>query len=475
MGEILSYSTISGLSMLVLYLAYRVLLSRDNQHGFNRCVLLCIYLVSFMTPLIIPVSENISGQSSSVILAFDTIGNAAATAVSLSKPIWGTILIWLFVAGMITVAIKTAIIWVRLVGVIRSGKKIVREGYTLVVTENEKFAPFSWMHYIVICRTDYENSCSAIIAHELKHIVSRHWIDLLIAQAVCIINWFNPAAWLMRDELMLIHEYQADMAVIDSGRNVQEYQMLLIKKAVGSRFPSLANSLNHSKLKKRITMMYKEKSGAGRKLKALALVPVPALVLVLAGVPAVRAAVSTISNSEVSVGKGSKKLPEREISVQRYKVASINNDGKKTIVVIRGENLGSNLTVSGGTFTNNGRIYKANALNCEMSDGTATITATFPFSEKYKNPKMTLSVNGEEIPFLLEEFFNNSQSVVVGSNAGSSKSTITINGKSSSMPVGMKIFLDGKEIGECEMPDTDNIASVTVDRRSNSIRITTRK
>lgn len=85
---------------------------------------------------------------------------------------------------------------------------------------------------------------------QLKHVRSRHWIDLLIAQAVCVVNWFNPAAWLMRDELMLVHEYQADMAVIDHGHDPQEYQMLLIKKAVGSRFPSLANSLNHSKLKK---------------------------------------------------------------------------------------------------------------------------------------------------------------------------------------------------------------------------------
>ena len=91
--------------------------------------------------------------------------------------------------------------------------------------------------------------------------------------------------------------------------------MLLIKKAVGSRFPSLANSINHSKLKKRITMMYKSKSGAGSKLKALALVPMVALALSVATVPAVKAAVVAISNSEVSLDKGNEKSQSNQVSL----------------------------------------------------------------------------------------------------------------------------------------------------------------
>ena len=123
----------------------------------------------------------------------------------------------------------------------------------------------------------------------------------MLAQIVCIVNWFNPVAWLMRDELMLVHEYQADMAVIDGGHNPENYQILLIKKAVGARFTSLANSLNHSKLKKRITMMYKEKSGVGSHWKALALVPMFAFALGVVSIPAVRATVSTIRNSDITM------------------------------------------------------------------------------------------------------------------------------------------------------------------------------
>ena len=259
MGEFLSYSILSGLVLLAMYLVYRILLANDNQHSFNRGVLLLIYFISFLTVPAMLTVHNLSGHSPSDGPTLENIEGMGAAMTPLHSPIWGTVLIWIFIIGMIAVAARTVATWLRLTSVIRSGEKIRRNGYTLVVTDNERFAPFSWMRFIVISRTDYTDNLPAIATHELKHVEARHWIDLLIAQLVCIINWFNPAAWLMRDELMLVHEYQADMAVIDGAHDTRAYQMLLIKKAVGARFPSLANSLNHSKLKKRITMMYKER------------------------------------------------------------------------------------------------------------------------------------------------------------------------------------------------------------------------
>ncbi|MGN0231471.1 MAG: M56 family metallopeptidase [Muribaculaceae bacterium] len=456
MGELLAYSIISGLAMLALYLAFRVFLSRHNQHSFNRGVLLCIYLVAFATPHIFPAFDNVLGQSSPEAVSLEAMPEAETIASPLQTPIWGTILIWIFVAGMIVVAAKTIITWLQLTRMIGSGKKIKREGYTLVVTDNEKFAPFSWMHYIVISQHDYEHSCSAITTHELKHIEARHWIDLLIAQAVCIINWFNPAAWLMRDELMLIHEYQADMAVIDCGHNAQEYQLLLIKKAVGNRFPSLANSLNHSKIKKRITMMYKERSGAGHKLKALALVPMLALALEVAGIPAVRAAVSTISSSEVSVNKGRENLPESKILIQRFKVISIYSDETSTTAVIKGEQFRHKFLFSQATFTNNGKTYQSTSQKFELNDGTAEITVSFPFTGELINPKMAIVVNGKETLFDLDEYNNEARS---------------------SNTADMEIYLDGEKISEAELEalSPDKIASITVDKNRNMIIVTTKK
>lgn len=396
MGGLLSYSILSGMLMLSMLLAYKVLLAQENQHSYNRTVLLGIYIVSFGTmPLIHLLQRLLAPASSQVTTAIEDLKLAAVTSTSASGPLWSRIVLWVFMAGMLVVAIRTLWTWLRLIRVIRAGEKVRRDGYSLVLTDDERFAPFSWMQYIVISRDDYAEASSAIATHEMKHIASRHWIDLLIAQAVCIVNWFNPAAWIMRDELMLVHEYQADLAVLEGGHEPREYQMLLIKKAVGARFPSLANSLNHSKLKKRITMMYKEKSGAGRKMKALALVPMLALALGVTAVPSVRGAVSTISTSDLSVDKGSESAEDTQpIS---FKILVLPNRDGKTIVTLTSDDVGDHLSASGGVLTTGGKEYNSTSMQCTLIDGRANIEVSFPLIPDLKDAVMTLDVNNRPV------------------------------------------------------------------------------
>ena len=478
MGAFLSYSLLSGLILLALYLAYRMFLSRDNQHSFNRGVLLGIYIVSFTAFPAINALEALSTHSAAGGISLEALEATAVAGEPTSAPIWGTVLIWIYVAGMAAVAGKTLITWLQLSRLVRRGTKIKRDGYTLVIIDSGRFAPFSWMRYMVVSRADYENDLSAIATHELRHIALNHWIDLLVAQAVCIANWLNPAAWLMRDELMLIHEYQADMAVIDSGHNPQEYQMLLIKKAVGARFPSLANSLNHSKLKKRITMMYKEKSGAGRKFRALALVPVLALAIGVASVPAIRAAATTIGNSGYSVDKGSEKTAKKDVSIKVYQVSNISDDGTGTTVTINGSNLGSNLSVSGGTCTAGGTEYKANQLSTTMTDGMATIKITFPCTGNKEISNLSVIINGDKIPFNLEQYRKDNPMIVVGEKTDEAKkTTIVQRGISAENAEEPTILVDGKEIPRAEMEKMDpgTIASIKVDRQKNTIEIISKK
>ncbi len=463
---------VSGLLLLSMFLAYRVFLARENQHSYNRGVLLMIYVVAFATLPILSLFRTILAHDSQAVGL--VVSGGFVQPVITSKPMWGTVVIWLYMIGMIIIVAKTLITWVNLVSVIRSGEKIVKDGYTVVLTDDERFAPFSWMRYMVISRSDYENNHSAIVAHEFKHIACRHWVDLLIAQVVCVINWFNPAAWLMREELMLVHEYQADMAVLESGFNPRDYQLLLIKKAVGVRFPSLANSLNHSKLKKRITMMCKTKSGAEQKMKALALVPMLALALGVASVPAVRAAVSTISSSDVSIGKDSEKLAQDSVSLRNFKVAQVSKVGDETAVLVAGENIVGSLTVSGATFTIKGKTFDATSMKCDMSDGDATIVARFPVAGDYSDTHMSLDVNGKIVKFDLDGYIDDNMINVVGV---SSKKTSDAAGDVDSPSKDYVIYLDGEKISKAEMDklSSDRIASVTVVKEKKIIIITTKK
>ena len=312
MGTLLSYSIISGIVLLALCLAYRLFMARYNQHSFNRAILLSIYAISFLSVPVFNEIHKILTVTSHSALPGDIFATVKSMETVSEQPIWSSIAIWIYLMGITVIIARNVVTWIRLTKMICSGEKHNGEGYTIVVTDDKTMAPFSWLHYIVMNRDDYDSNSAAILTHELKHVTSNHWVDLIIAQCVCIINWFNPAAWFMRDELMLIHEYQADLAVLENGHDLREYQILLIKKAVGARFPSLTNSLNHSKLKKRITMMYKEKSCAGRKYKALVLVPMLALAFGVSTMPAVSAAVSTISSCNASVGKDKEKKPQHQ-------------------------------------------------------------------------------------------------------------------------------------------------------------------
>ena len=140
-----------------------------------------------------------------------------------------------------------------------------------------KEKPFSWFRWVVVSENDLGEGAREILIHETAHAHAGHSWDIVLADAVIIMQWFNPLAWIMKNSLKDIHEFEADEAVINSGVNAKQYQLLIIKKAVGARLYSIANSFNHSLTKKRITMMCKEKSNKWSRAKALYILPVAAI------------------------------------------------------------------------------------------------------------------------------------------------------------------------------------------------------
>lgn len=304
MGNLFSYSIGAGITLLVLYIVYKWLLASENQPRLNRIALMMIYIISFAMPLApsFPLHFSIAGQTVAGTVGIGVpeakLVSAAGSAAGFN---WLTAVVWVYAMGIFVVTVRTILTAAKLHFLIKSGRKVYSENCVTVYIDRHDIAPFSWGKYIVM-NSNEEAPCATMIAtHELAHIKSRHFIDLLISQLGCILLWYNPASWLMQAELKAVHEYEADERVLQSGCNAREYQLLLVKKAVGQRFPSLANSLNHSKLKKRITMMYSKKTSAARKTRVLALVPAALLGLLLLNVPTVSNAMATASSASMSV------------------------------------------------------------------------------------------------------------------------------------------------------------------------------
>lgn len=303
MGTLLSYSITVAIFLLPMYLIYKWLLAHETFHRFNRMVILLFYIVALSAAPVMTIVERFSVEVVTPQMAFDinNLMNKAHVINDNSVSVWMMVLLAVYLLGCMVMTIRTLCVWTKIARVIIGGEKQSQGDCTLVITDNSLIAPFSWMRYVVMSREDYSQAGEMILTHEKQHLRCRHWVDLLIAEFVIILNWFNPAAWLLKEELKTVHEYQADEAVLQSGVDARNYQLLLIKKAVGARFPSLANSLNHSKLKKRITMMLSNRSRKSSRLRALAIVPVVATALLVVNQPSVAGTLSAISSSELSL------------------------------------------------------------------------------------------------------------------------------------------------------------------------------
>lgn len=298
MGSLVVYSFSSGVFLLAGYLIYKWLLANDNQPGFNRAALLTLYVMA----LLLPLCRIVVGQTGESVMAVAGVADIKALAVSAgdqANPIV-RIVLWVYLTGMIIVGATTLFTLLRLWRLVNSGERTPMGGCTLVVIDRHDIAPFSWGRFIVVSRSEEARAVDLIVGHERAHIRLGHFYDLILAQVVCIIQWYNPASWLMLSELKAVHEYQADRAVIDSGINIHQYQILLIKKTVGVRFQSFANSLNHSNLKKRITMMCKTRTKPARRFRALAAVPALALAMSLLNVPSISGAMTEMSSARLT-------------------------------------------------------------------------------------------------------------------------------------------------------------------------------
>ena len=314
MGLFFVYILKSSVCLAIFYLFYRLLLARETFHRFNRFSLLGILLLSCLLPLVeVSVKQETEVHQTmltleQLLMMADAVNATEAGARAETATVtWIQVALLVYLAGIVFFAFRNVCSLVRLLMLLKSGKKEDigsylpgrKERVTLIV-HNCDIAPFSWMGYIVISRKDLEENGREILIHELAHIHNRHSWDLLVADVCIFFQWFNPASWLLKQELQNIHEFEADETVIKEGVDAKQYQLLLIKKAVGTRLYSMANSFNHSKLKKRITMMLKEKSSPWARMKYLYVLPVAAITLTAFAHPEISNELNEISTIKVN-------------------------------------------------------------------------------------------------------------------------------------------------------------------------------
>ena len=326
MGTFLVYILKSAVCLAIFYLFYRLLLSKETFHRFNRMALLGVMLLSCLLPLVKVTVEQASPVNAQVMSMEDLLlmyqWNSEAVVEEGSRPFhWQEGLVLVYFVGLFFVIVRHLWSLGRMLYLIRHSRCERLDNGIRLVVHRRKLAPFSWMRYIVISETDLKESGHHILVHEMAHIHYRHSWDLLLTEACAWLQWFNPAIWLLKQELQNIHEYEADEEVLRQGINAKEYQMLLIKKAVGARLYSIANSFNHSSLKKRITMMIRKKSNPWARAKYLYVLPLAAVTVAAFARPEISQPLDEISSVKVN---------DLSAVLETYADKNVSNPAEKT-------------------------------------------------------------------------------------------------------------------------------------------------
>ena len=276
--DFLYYDLRVAVLIAVFYIFYRLMLSRDSSHQLNRVVLLGTAIASFVLPLCVITIHHIEVLPTMPTVEQDVV-SGGVTATVPSAPWWQTALPVVYWSGVMMILLHIILSISKVCILIRRCEKHRQADGTVIAVADGEVSPFSWMHYIVVPRSDYAHPDRAILLHEREHVRRHHSWDVLLVDILTSFQWFNPAMWMLRTDLRAIHEYEADAAVLSSGADARQYQYLLVRKAMAAAGYSVVNGINHSTLKQRITMMNNPKRNRYSWLKAMYVLPVVAVSL----------------------------------------------------------------------------------------------------------------------------------------------------------------------------------------------------
>jgi bla regulator protein blaR1 len=290
MTLLIQYLVKLSISLAIVWLFYQLVLRKLTFYNSNRWYLLGYSLLCFFIPFIniAPMLTGKDADDGGIIHFIPSIqqytpgleGTAGSTA-----PYWSASYDkWDWMAFAITVGV--AIMLVRFVIRYFSFLRMRRRAELVFVDQmwlyqvNENIIPFSFGNAVFINKELHsESELQEIIRHEFVHVKQKHTIDIIWAEAICILNWYNPFAWLLRSAIRQNLEFIADNKVLENGIQKKQYQYLLLK-VMGNDQYSIATKFNFSSLKKRIAMMNKLKTTRVHLLRFLFILPLLAVVLI---------------------------------------------------------------------------------------------------------------------------------------------------------------------------------------------------
>lgn len=281
----LIYIIKSSIALAVVTSFYWIFLRRLTFYRWNRWYLLGYSMLAFLLPLFniydFVGADHPAPSLMEAVPLLDTSLFIKTRPAEDNLIDWADPLVWgnlLLLAGGLFFALRLLI---NVGSFLRLKKKaiLLQDGPVKVFAVNANASHFSFGNAIFINpATHTDSEIQRILQHEYVHARQRHVIDLLWAEVLCLLMWFNPFAWLLRKSIRQNLEFLADEEVLRQGVAPREYQLLLLKVMSGMPHRFVA-PFSFSFLKKRIAMMNKNKTARIHTIRFLFVLPLLATIV----------------------------------------------------------------------------------------------------------------------------------------------------------------------------------------------------
>nr|WP_315153893.1 M56 family metallopeptidase [uncultured Flavobacterium sp.] len=299
------YILYTAIILTACFAFYKLLLQKETFFHLNRFVLLGCMILAFILPLL-PVPQQLSLRKAAVEKQIPLAKAAAGKSqtVELKAPQVQEVLVEQAKQTFDADMLLQWLVYLYWFGVLIFGLNFLMQAcvllyraYSLSAIQDGKFriveitgdkAPCSFANNIFINPEKYEwETYNQILLHEKIHIEQKHTIDLLLAEAVIVFQWFNPFAWQWRKALESNLEFLTDNEMLQQDTVEKESYQFSLLKVAAPHFPlSLTTNYNQSLIKKRIIMMNSKKSSVHTTWKYFFLLPLLILFVCLFNQPA---------------------------------------------------------------------------------------------------------------------------------------------------------------------------------------------
>ena len=280
-----------NVALMLLYGFYRLTVSRDTFFGLRRLTLWLIYAVALMVPALnleywVRDTPTMASMANVYADTFYPVVVVKAQAPSIT---WIDMLLGIYWTGVAVLSLR--LVW-QLFSIIRLAvisRKQEVEGITVHLLRGEG-SPFSFFRWVFMYPSTLEGKqLHEVMVHECTHVSGLHSLDTLFSELFSIACWFNPFAWLMKQEVRMNLEYLADESVLSDGNARKSYQYHLLGLAYRQPKDStkIANNFNLLPLKKRIKMMNKRRTSEIGKAKYLLFAPLAGALLMVSNIESV--------------------------------------------------------------------------------------------------------------------------------------------------------------------------------------------